>query len=91
MSVLPCDILHCGDVYLFHETNPRCPGDSSLWGVISSQENGNITFESSTVDHRHFMMWQPLAVHYRYCRLATRSELRDYMVNLMYAEMCKLE
>ena len=89
MSVRPCEILNCGDVYLFPETNSRCQGRSSLWSVIVSRKR-NVVLESDTGDYRHFAMWRPLAVGCRYCRLAKRSEFRDYRVNLTYAEMRKI-
>lgn len=89
MSVRPCEILNCGDVYLFPETNSRCQGRSSLWSVIVLRKR-NVVLESDTGDYRHFAMWRPLAVGCRYCRLAKRSEFRDYRVNLTYAEMRKI-
>ena len=79
----------CGDVYLFPETNSRCQGRSSLWSLIVLRKR-NVVLESDTGDYRHFAMWRPLAVGCRYCRLAKRSEFRDYRVNLTYAEMRKI-
>lgn len=90
MSFRPFETLRSGDVYLFHATNPRCPNSSSLWAMIASQQGARVLLESSTEDQRRFSMWRPLAIRYRYCRLATRSELRDYMVNLTNAEMRKI-
>lgn len=89
MSVRPCEILNCGDVYLFPETNSRCQGRSSLWSVIVLRKR-NVVLESDTGDYRHFAMWRPLAVGCCYCPLAKRSQFRDYRVNLTYAEMRKI-
>ncbi len=75
-----------GEVYLFHATKPHCPAATSLWGIVSSAENGAILLESSTLDQLTFAHWQPLDARYRYCRLATRAELRDYITNLIYSE-----
>lgn len=47
MSVRPCEILNCGDVYLFPETNSRCQGRSSLWSVIVLRKR-NVVLESDT-------------------------------------------
>ena len=71
-----------GELYLFHATDPQCPAESSLWGVYDRSEDGTVYLEHSTTDNLHFRMWKPLPEHYRYCRLATRRELRDYMYNL---------
>lgn len=73
----------------FPEMNSRCQGRSSLWSVIVLRKR-NVVLESDTGDYRHFAMWRPLAVGCRYCRLAKRSEFRDYRVNLKYAEMRKI-
>ena len=51
---------------------------------------GDVMLEPGAGDYRHFAMWRPLAVGCRYCRLAKRSEFRDYRVNLTYAEMRKI-
>ena len=71
-----------GELYLFHPTDPLCPAESSLWGVYDKIEDGIIYLEHSTTDGRHFRLWEELPERYRYCRLATRLELRDYMYNL---------
>lgn len=75
-----------GEVYLFHTTKPHCPAISSLWGVVSSAENGTILLESGTLDLLTFTHWQPLDPRYRYWRRASRAELRDYISNLIYHE-----
>ena len=70
-----------GDLYLFHSSNPHCPPDTSLWGFYNKTSNGIIYLEHSTLDLCHFRLWHPLPKRYRYYRLATRVELRDYMFN----------
>lgn len=74
--------LESDELYLFHPSDPLCPAESSLWGLYDRSEEGVIYLEHSTTDQRHFQLWRRLPKHYRYCRLATRSELRDYMYNL---------
>ena len=73
---------HIGDLYLFHPDKPHCPSTTSLWGFHNKTSNGIIYLEHSTEDLRHFRLWHRLPQHYRYYRLATRDELRDYMYNL---------
>lgn len=71
-----------GDLYLFHPCNPFCPPEESLWGFYDRTSMDNIYLEHSTIDHNHFMLSHKLPKRYRFYRLATRSELRDYMYNL---------
>ncbi|MFI3261467.1 MAG: hypothetical protein R3Y26_01025 [Rikenellaceae bacterium] len=78
-----------GDLYLFHTTNPLCPAEESLWGMYDKQCGEVIHLESSTSDLRHFQSWHKLPSCYRYVRLATRAELRDYMFNLGWYESDK--
>ena len=75
-------IFRIGDLYLFHPNNPRCPAKTSLWGFYDKTTNGVIYSEHSTEDLRHFRSWHRLPQCYRYYRLATCDELRDYMYNL---------
>lgn len=78
-----------GDLYLFHTSNPRCPSSSSLWGFYDKRINGVIYLEHSSYNLHNFSLWHPLHTLYRYCRLATRNELRDYMYNLGWFESKK--
>ena len=75
-----------GDLYLFHTTKRHCPARSSLWGIYDKSEQGVIYLESSTFDLQHFFLRDHLPSKYRYSRLATRAELRDYMYNMVCAE-----
>lgn len=71
-----------GELYLFHSSHPCCPSETSLWGFYDKTSNGIIYLEHSTLDLRHFRLWHKLPKRYRYYRLATRNELRDYMYSL---------
>ena len=73
-----------GELYLFHPANKRCPPNTSLWGIYDNTKNGIIHLELHSVDLKHFRSRFILPKHYRFYRLATRSELRDFMYNLGY-------
>ena len=75
-------LFRIGDLYLFHPTNPRCPAKTSLWGFHNKTSKGIVYLEHSTEDLCHFRLRHRLPQCYRYYRLATRDELRDYMYNL---------
>lgn len=80
-----------GELYLFHRTDERCPADSSLWGIVDRSDAREIRLESSSIDLQRFRLHHPLPEEYRYCRLATRAELRDYVWNLAWAECLRRE
>lgn len=77
-----------GELYLFHPTDPACPAEESLWGVFDKTENGTILLESSSHDLKYFRVWHPLTDEYRFARLASRDELRDYAMKLARYEYC---
>lgn len=77
---------HPGELYLFHRSNPSCPTSNSLFGIIDKMRIGIIYLESSSRDLCRFRLWHRLPNHYRYHRLASRSELRDYIFNLAWYE-----
>ncbi len=79
-----------GEVYLFHRTDPECPADGSLYGIIDKETSDAIHLESSSSDLQTFRHWYRLAEDYRYCRMASRSELRDYIFNLACDECSHL-
>lgn len=81
-ELTPTTEFRLGDLYLFHPSNPRCPASSSLWGFYDKRINGVIYLEHSSHNLRNFRLWHSLPKHYRYYRLSTRGELRDYMYNL---------
>jgi hypothetical protein len=70
-----------GELYLFHTDNPMCPPDESLWGFYDRTSMDSIYLEHSTINHSSFTLSHKLPKQYVYYRLATRSELRDYMYN----------
>ncbi len=71
--------METGELYLFHTSDATCPAATSLWGVIDREHNGLIYLESSSRNLRDFRLWHPLPHGYRHHRLASRSELRDYI------------
>ncbi len=76
-----------GEVYLFHTDDPRCPDAESLWGLYDRHDGGSVRLESCSMDQKHFSKGRHLPEQYRFCRLSTRSELRDYMVNSICSEI----
>ena len=84
-------VKHCnfkvGEVYLFHTDDPRCPDTESLWGLYDRHDGNSIRLESCSTDQKNFSKDRRLPAQYRFCRLSTRGELRDYMVNSICPEM----
>ncbi len=89
MHLLGCRPLHLidGELYLFHRLSPACPTEESMWGVFHKFEAGTIHLESSSWNLHAFSLWHRLPDGYRYCRLATRAELRDYIAALVHFEI----
>lgn len=83
--------LFSGTLYLFHRSDRRCPASNSLFGIIDKTSDGIIYLESSSRDLLRFRLWHRLPKHYRYYRLASRSELRDYIFNLAYYECTAIQ
>lgn len=75
-----------GEIYLFNRNDPTCPAEGSLWGVFDKRIGDTIYLESSSLNLQNFRKWHLLPIAYRFCRLATRSELRDYTANLIWSE-----
>lgn len=76
-----------GEVYLFHPTDATCPAESSLWGIVDRRCKTQIFLESSAAaDLRDFVLYGLLPIDYRYARLASRTELRDYVYALACCE-----
>lgn len=86
-----CTTLRAGEIYLFHRSDPACPAEGSLWGVFDRRINGKIYLESSTEDLIRFRKWHRLPEGYRYCRLSTRAELRDYTSDSLRFELHGIE
>lgn len=74
--------LEIGEVYLFNSSEPSCPCDSSLWGMFDKIVDSTIYLESQSNDLQNFLLWHPLPTKFKFVRLATRNELRDYIYNL---------
>lgn len=73
----------CGDVYLFSRTDERCDPDTSLWGMFDKRlENGTVFLEAMTMNLRDFESWVALPSDFKYVRLSTRDELRDFAYSL---------
>ena len=69
----------CGEVYLFHPTDLCCNAETSLWGLYGeSTSDGSVVLEAASRDLRQFRLWVCLPSAYRFCRQATRVELRDF-------------
>ncbi len=90
MIVSKC-IFQSGDVYLFNKTDRRCPSDTSLWGMFDVRRSGEVYLESSIADLRDFTTWCRLPSQYRFCRLSTRAELRDYIADLIFSQQETLD
>lgn len=74
------------EVYLFHPNDPSCPNSTSLWALIFEFDGDSLRVESYTTDLRTFTLWKPLPPKYKYCRMATREELRQFISNYAYYE-----
>ncbi len=75
-----------GELYLFHRNDASCPAESSLWGVYDKHTERGIVLESCSLGLYDFRYRELLPAEYRYRRLSTRSELRDYTCNLAWWE-----
>jgi len=76
-----------GEIYLFHKTDPDCPDGDALWAVFDSRDVNGIMLESCTDNLIDFTLRCRLPADYRYCRLSTESEVREYAVALAMFEI----
>ena len=76
-----------GEIYLFHKTDPDCPDDDALWAVFGGRDANGIMLESCTDNLIDFTLRCRLPADYRHCRLASRSEVREYAVALAMFEI----
>lgn len=82
MTIKNCKF-RIGDVYLFHVSDPGCHSRTALWGIVDKRSaEGCIQLEASTPDLKNYRFWTSLPENYRFCRLSTRDELRDFSFNL---------
>lgn len=75
-----------GEVYLFHGSDRRCPGEGSLWGIFDRRDSEGIHLESMSRDCLTFHFWRMLPPYYRYFRRASRAEERYFMFEQMRFE-----
>lgn len=75
-----------GELYLFHPSDRSCPARGGLFGIFDKIADGILYLESSSGDLQEFDFWHALSLPYGYCRLSTRTELRDYMSGLILYE-----
>lgn len=85
MEVKECRF-RAGEVYLFSVADPLCGARGSLWATYDKSCGGEIHLEACTSDRRRFVLWHVLPGAYRYCRMATRDELREYMTDMAFAQ-----
>lgn len=81
MITSDCD-LESGELYIFMtrpDDRSRC-----IWGMFDSREQNRIRLEVSSLDLKTFRHYESLPQRYRYCRRATRDELRDFFFNCGY-------
>ena len=86
-TLFPMKLKDCnfkvGELYIFSPSEHWAKNDPLLWGIFDKQTtDGNIMLEASTRDFINFTLWKPLPQEYTCCRLATRSELRDFIFNI---------
>lgn len=68
-----------GEVYLFSKTDESCDPETSLWGLFDRRlENETVMLEAMTTNLRDFESWVALPSGFRYVRLSSRDELRDF-------------
>ncbi len=79
-----------GEVYLFHKSDPQCNSTTSLWGIFDKQVDGRVYLEACTKNLSHFERWVRLPSDYSYCRKSSRTELRDFMTNMVLNELGEL-
>lgn len=73
----------CGDVYLFSRTDENCAPETSLWGMFDKRlDDGTVFLEAMMTNLRDFESWVALPPDFRYVRLSTRDELRDFAYSL---------
>lgn len=75
-----------GELYLFHPSDPKCDPNHSIWGMVDHVTENTIYLESSSTDLRTFKHWHQLPEGNKHCRLASRTELRDYIANIIMYE-----
>lgn len=71
-----------GELYAFARAEEHYEG-ALLWGIFEGRdEQGAIRLESASCDYLNFRLHDRLPGEYRFARLASRNELRDYAFNM---------
>ena len=70
-----------GELYLFSTSEYNSSEEECLWGVFDKTEPAKVCLETSSRNMVTFKKFVNLPPEYRYCRLASRDELRDYTYN----------
>lgn len=75
-----------GELYLFSDMKDPSDNARTLWGVFDKMADGKVCLESASHDMSKFDLWCQLPDEYKYYRLSTRLELRDYVMGLTYSQ-----
>lgn len=71
-----------GDLYVFSPTDTESP-EQTLLGIYDCHDSsGCIRLEAASHDYNTFQQRIRLADTYRFVRMATRDELRDFCYNM---------
>lgn len=72
--------LESGELYLFL---PTASSTAGVWGMFERLDRRRgVLLSVCSGDLTHFDLWTPLPSGYTCCRLASRSELQDFMFRL---------
>ena len=79
-TLLDFSRLESGELYLFL---PSASSAVGLWGLFERfDRRRGVLLSACSIDLQRFDLWAPLPVGYTCCRLATRHELRDFLLRL---------
>lgn len=87
-SLTPIDRMRfrIGEVYLFSPAHRPTDASSCLWGVVNDQLGERLHMEILSYGFSEYCLDCFLPEGFRYARLATRDELRDFVYNVAYRE-----
>lgn len=73
-------LLEPGELYFF--ASPLSP-ECGVWGLFERMDRRQgVLLAACSGDLQHFNLWTPLPSGYTCCRLASRAELRDFLLRL---------
>lgn len=75
-----------GDVYLFSPASRPTDASSCLWGVVDGYLAGRLHMEILSYGFSEYRLDCLLPEGFRFARLATRDELRDFVYNVAFRE-----